>query len=132
MAIIGRILLMFQLLTVFPLVAFMLRRDILVNISHIIKNQNVENYGCGRVVILNLFVVVICILFACFLPKIGTLIRYTGAFSGMVYIFALPSLLKIALYKKTETLTATKLIKHIIIIAIGTVNLASQFFITDN
>lgn len=58
--------------------------------------------------------------------------RYTGALSGLVYIFLLPSLLKIASLKKEDKLTLGKFIFYIIIIILGFVNLLSQFFINDN
>lgn len=75
MAIIARLLLLFQLFTVFPLISYMLRIDILTNINQIFKNQKFANFTYGRVMVLNACVVLVCILFACFLPRIGTLIR---------------------------------------------------------
>lgn len=94
LTIIARVLLMFQLFTVFPLISFMLRKDILGNINQIFKNYTFGDFTYCRVMVLNGCLLVICVLFACFLPKIGTLIRYTGALSGLVYIFMLPNLLQ--------------------------------------
>ncbi|KAJ8950740.1 hypothetical protein NQ318_011233 [Aromia moschata] len=132
MTIIARILLLFQLFTVFPLISFMLRNDILVTLNTISKNCPLGNFSYGKVVIINTAVLFVCIMFACFLPRIGTLIRYTGALSGLVYIFMLPSLLKMASLKKERALTLPKSIFHILIIIAGILNLISQFFIDDN
>ncbi|KAF5271987.1 hypothetical protein FQR65_LT17489 [Abscondita terminalis] len=126
MTVIARILLLFQLFTVFPLIAYMLRTDIFKNLSMISCN-----FSYAKVVAVNAMVVTVCILFACFLPKIGTLIRYTGALSGLVYIFLLPSLMKIASLLKKDALTPIKFIAFISIVIFGFVNLFSQFFIVD-
>ncbi|CAH1132766.1 unnamed protein product [Ceutorhynchus assimilis] len=131
MTIIARILLMFQLFTVFPLISFMLRKDILSNINEIFRNYRFGDFTYGKVMVLNACVLVICVLFACFLPKIGTLIRYTGALSGMIYIFMLPNLLKIASLRKDGKLTITKASWHMLIILAGALNLLSQFFIYE-
>ncbi|VEN33682.1 unnamed protein product [Callosobruchus maculatus] len=74
LTLISRVLLLFQLFTVFPLITYMLRQDILTNLNSILKLNS--PFGYGRVVCINFVVVLICIMFACFLPRIGTLIRY--------------------------------------------------------
>nr|CAH7726204.1 unnamed protein product [Callosobruchus chinensis] len=107
----------------------MLRQDILTNLNSIFKLNS--TFGYGRVVCINFVVVLICIMFACFLPRIGTLIRYTGALSGLVYIFLLPSLLQMASLKKEDRLTMPKVVLYSVIIVIGGLNLFSQFFISD-
>ncbi|XP_018323512.1 sodium-coupled neutral amino acid transporter 9 homolog [Agrilus planipennis] len=131
LTIIARLLLLFQLVTVFPLISFMLRNDIFTNVDLFFKNYSPGHFSYVKVVILNLGIIAVCILFACFLPKIGTLIRYTGALSGMVYIFLLPSLLKIASLRKEGQLTVFKLVFQLCIIGLGVLNLISQFFIAD-
>nr|CAH7726202.1 unnamed protein product [Callosobruchus chinensis] len=129
LTLISRVLLLFQLFTVFPLITYMLRQDILTNLNSIFKLNS--TFGYGRVVCINFVVVLICIMFACFLPRIGTLIRYTGALSGLVYIFLLPSLLQMASLKKEDRLTMPKVVLYSVIIVIGGLNLFSQFFISD-
>ncbi|XP_066257729.1 neutral amino acid transporter 9-like [Euwallacea similis] len=131
LTIIARVLLLFQLFTVFPLISFMLRKDILGNINQIFKNYRFGDFTYGRVMVLNGCLLFICVLFACFLPKIGTLIRYTGALSGLVYIFMLPNLLKLASLRKEKELTTMKALWHLFIIVAGALNLLSQFFIDD-
>ncbi|CAH0548905.1 unnamed protein product [Brassicogethes aeneus] len=130
LTIIARILLLFQLFTVFPLLSFMLRNDIFANIRMISKGTNYGNFSYKKVIFINCIVLFVCICFACFLPRIGTLIRYTGAASGLVYIFMLPSLLKMASLKKEGNLTTLRTIFYTLIISIGVLNLFSQFFIS--
>ncbi|XP_031330610.1 sodium-coupled neutral amino acid transporter 9 homolog [Photinus pyralis] len=130
MTIVARLLLLFQLFTVFPLISFMLRTDVFKNINLYTNNLAYE-FSYRKVVAVNIVIVTICILFACFLPKIGTLIRYTGALSGLVYIFFLPSLMKIASLMKKEKLTFVKLTVYVLIVIFGFLNLISQFFIID-
>lgn len=99
LTLVARLLLLFQLITVYPLLAFMLRQDILVNINKFFKSNGDQStrfseeptFSLFRVLLINLILLVICVLFACFLPKIGTLIRYIGALSGLFYIHLFPS-----------------------------------------
>lgn len=129
-ALVGRGLLFFQLLTVFPLLTFMLRNDIFANISALRKYT--EKFKLFPVMVLNFFLVVVCVLFACFLPRIGTIIRYIGAFSGLVYVFMLPNLLIIYSLKKDNQLSLFRLVFHVSLIVLGVINLLSQFLISDS
>ncbi|XP_072392981.1 sodium-coupled neutral amino acid transporter 9 homolog isoform X3 [Diabrotica undecimpunctata] len=131
MALIARILLFFQLFTVYPFVTYMLRADILTAISMIFGKERNKEFSYIKTIIINFSIVFICILFACFMPRIGTLIRYTGALSGLIYIFVMPSLLKMASLKQEGALSIPAIIIHVIIIILGILNLISQFFITD-
>ncbi|CAH1278577.1 unnamed protein product [Diabrotica balteata] len=131
MALIARILLFFQLFTVYPFVTYMLRADILTAISMIFGKERNKEFSYIKTIIINFSFVFICILFACFMPRIGTLIRYTGALSGLIYIFVMPSLLKMASLKQEGALSIPAIIIHVIIIILGILNLISQFFITD-
>lgn len=119
-----RIVLLFQLLTVFPLLAYMLRIQLL---SSICKTE------CNRslVLVVNLILVFICILFATFMPYIGTITRYTGALSGLIYVFTLPSLLHLSILKRQRKLSVCALLIHLSIPIIGVLNLVAQFFITN-
>ncbi|XP_044763424.1 sodium-coupled neutral amino acid transporter 9-like isoform X2 [Coccinella septempunctata] len=126
----GRALLFFQLSTVFPLLAYMLRKDIFSNLSFLQKDG--EKFRYLPVIITNAILVVICISFACFIPRIGTIIRYIGALSGMVYVFMMPNLLNIYSLRKENKLTSSRLVFHCTIIVIGVLNLLSQFMISDD
>ncbi|KAK2588651.1 hypothetical protein KPH14_006417 [Odynerus spinipes] len=120
----ARIVLLFQLLTVYPLLTYMLRIQLL---SSICKAPTM----CGTLII-NFILVLICVLFATFMPRIGTVIRYTGALSGLVYVFTLPCLLHLSVLHKQGKLTTFSLLVHLIIPVIGVLNLIAQFFIIDH
>ncbi|GAB1869404.1 Putative amino acid permease F13H10.3 [Camponotus japonicus] len=118
----ARIVLLFQLITVYPLLAFMLRVQLLSSICKTVSNRSL-------VLVINLILVSICILFATFMPHVGTIVRYTGALSGFIYIFTLPSLLHLSILKKEGKLTVPSLLIHLSIPIIGIINIIAQFFI---
>lgn len=120
----ARVVLLFQLLTVYPLLAYMLRVQLLASIC--------KTFNISCVILVNVILITICILFAVFVPYIGTIIRYTGALSGFIYIFTLPSLLYLAILKQQKKLTTFSMLLHISIPIIGFLNLLAQFFITES
>ncbi|XP_043289379.1 sodium-coupled neutral amino acid transporter 9-like [Venturia canescens] len=122
----ARVVLLFQLLTVFPLINYMLRIRLLSVISSFVNSTR-----CN-VIIVNLFVVTICIVFARYMPHIGTVIRYTGAISGMIYIFTLPSILHLAILCKKGEATIQSVILHLCIPVIGAANFVGQLFVSFN
>nr|XP_012141792.1 PREDICTED: sodium-coupled neutral amino acid transporter 9 homolog isoform X2 [Megachile rotundata] len=119
----ARIVLLFQLLTVYPLLAYMLRVQLLSSLC--------KTYNMGCVIIINIILISICILFAIFVPYIGTIIRYTGALSGFIYVFTLPSLLYLVILKEQQKLSIFSVLLHISIPIFGLLNLVAQFFITE-
>ena len=125
MTVAARAFLFFQLVTVFPLVAYMLRSQICT--------MFLGHSWPGRLPVmgLNAIFIVICVLFAIFLPRFGTIIRFTGAISGLVYIFLLPVLLHLASLQRQEKLTKCSTFLHLCIPLIGGANLIAQFFVSD-
>ncbi|KAK3913893.1 Sodium-coupled neutral amino acid transporter 9-like protein [Frankliniella fusca] len=125
MTVAARAFLFFQLVTVFPLVAFMLRSQICT--------MFLGHSWPGRlpVLMINSVFIVLCVLFAIYLPRFGTIIRFTGAISGLVYIFLLPVLLHLASLQRQGKLTKLTTILHMIIPVIGMANLIAQFFVSD-
>jgi len=73
LAVAARIFLLFQLVTVFPLVAYMIR----VQFFAALKLPATSLQARGPILALNIFILGICVIFAIFLPKIGTIARYT-------------------------------------------------------
>lgn len=119
----ARIVLLFQLLTVYPLLAYMLRVQLLTSTC--------KTFNTGCVILVNAILVSICILFAVFVPYIGTIIRYTGALSGFIYVFTLPSLLYLVILKQQKKLTIFSTLLHTSIPIFGFLNLLAQFFIAE-
>ncbi|CAL7937837.1 unnamed protein product [Xylocopa violacea] len=119
----ARIVLLFQLMTVYPLLAYMLRVQLLTSLC--------KTFNIGCVVVVNVILVSICVLFAVFVPYIGTIVRYTGALSGFIYVFTLPSLLYLAILKQQKKLSIYSVLLHISIPIVGFLNLVAQFFIRE-
>ncbi|XP_065199591.1 sodium-coupled neutral amino acid transporter 9 homolog isoform X2 [Planococcus citri] len=124
--VVARIFLFFQLLTVYPLLSYMLR-------IQVFSALNYPSYPSAfYVMILNLVNIFGCVLFAIFLPRIGTIIRFTGAICGFVYIFTLPCLLYMASKRERKQLNTSTIILHSCIPVIGLVNLVAQFYVSDS
>ncbi|XP_064476279.1 neutral amino acid transporter 9-like [Ornithodoros turicata] len=123
MAFVTRIFLLVQYTTLFPMVAYLLR----VQFMHWMYNSIYP--GLKHVLSLNLVVVTICVIFAIFLPQIGTILRYCGALSGLVYIFSLPCLIYMVALRQQKRLTVAKAISHSFIIVLGVANFVSQCFL---
>ncbi|VDL75871.1 unnamed protein product [Nippostrongylus brasiliensis] len=123
MSAVARVLIFFQLLTILPLILYFIRSQI----SCAIYNKPWP--GLVRVVALNLIIVVAGVLTAVFFPDIGSIIRYFGAFSGMMYTYALPCLVYMRSSYLANELTMPKIIVHSLIIVFGVANLIAQFFI---
>ncbi|XP_060842799.1 neutral amino acid transporter 9-like isoform X3 [Rhopalosiphum padi] len=122
-SIIARVFLFFQLLTVYPLISYMLRVQVFAALELSIYPSVLH------VIALNCFVIFICILFAIFMPHIGTVIRFSGAICGFVYIYTLPTMLHLASQRRRNLLTFGSVIFHISISLIGLANLIAQFFV---
>ncbi|KAL1117036.1 hypothetical protein AAG570_004364 [Ranatra chinensis] len=126
LTVIARLFLLFQLVTVFPLIAYMLRVQTLIALTG--RAYPATSYVLGH----NLVLVIVCVLFAIFLPRIGTIIRFTGALSGLVHVFALPCVLRLAAQYKNGKVPPLSWIIHIVIPLFGAANLIAQFFVADD
>lgn len=80
-----------------------------------------------HVAILNLVILSITSAVAAFYPKIATVLRFTGAVCGLIYVFVLPISTHWILQKRRGELTWTSLIFHSILIAAGLLSAGSQF-----
>ena len=119
----ARILLLFQLLTVFPLIMFILRSSVFMLIS---KN---EHASYKKIYLINVIFCAICICFAIEVPSIGNIIRYSGALCGAVVLFVLPSLVFLADAKREDRLTILNVSIHVFIMGLGLINFGAQFFV---
>ncbi|XP_069912815.1 neutral amino acid transporter 9 isoform X4 [Oryctolagus cuniculus] len=119
---IARMFLLFQMMTVYPLLGYLARVQLL---GHIFGDVYPSIF---HVLILNLIVVGAGVSMACFYPNIGGIIRYSGAACGLAFVFIYPSLIYIISLQQEERLTWPKLIFHIFIIILGLANLIVQFF----
>jgi len=62
-------------------------------------------------------------------PKVGSILRYMGSSSGLIYIFALPCLAHLKLLRLQGHDSRLQTIIHLFIIFIGVLNFVLQFFI---
>ncbi|CAN8028636.1 unnamed protein product [Ixodes persulcatus] len=121
MAFVTRIFLLVQYTTLFPMITYLLRVQFMHWVYRLVYP------GLKQVMALNAVVVVMCVLFAIFLPQIGTILRFCGALSGLVYIFTLPCI--IYMLAMRGKLTACSIVFHSFIILLGLANFASQFLL---
>ncbi|EHB16430.1 Putative sodium-coupled neutral amino acid transporter 9 [Heterocephalus glaber] len=119
---IARIFLLFQMMTVYPLLGYLARVQLL---GHIFGDIYPSIF---HVLILNIIIVGAGVIMAAFYPNIGGIIRYSGAACGLAFVFIYPSLIYIISLHQEERLTWPKLILHIFIIILGLANLIAQFF----
>ncbi|KAK3590716.1 hypothetical protein CHS0354_012289 [Potamilus streckersoni] len=122
-AFIARIGLFFQMMCVFPLLSFIFR----VQFMHTFFGTLWP--GLKYVLLLNLILVAISVVFAIFLPHIGKIIGFVGAFCGLCYAFALPCLVYMKIRYEENTLTWPVLVFHSVLILIGLANFVGQFVI---
>ena len=89
--------------------------------------------GLPHILGLNAAIIVICVLFAIFMPNIGTVLRFSGAACGLTIIFALPILVYLASQQREEAgLSKLNITAHAFIVLLGLANFIAQFFIWTN
>lgn len=72
LTVIARVFLLFQMMTVFPLLAYILRTQIL----YAFFNSIYPSFN--HVFSLNVILLAVCVVFAIFLPQVGTITRYVS------------------------------------------------------
>ena len=118
-----RILILFQLLTVFPMIMYLLRTQTLMLIS---KH---EYASYKKIYAINSICLVVCIFISILIPSIGSVIRYSGSLCGAVVLFVLPCMILLADAKIEGRLTVLIVIIHVVIMTLGLVNFGAQFAI---
>eukprot|EP00761_Pharyngomonas_kirbyi_P010361 gb/GECH01010381.1/.p1 GENE.gb/GECH01010381.1/~~gb/GECH01010381.1/.p1 ORF type:complete len:480 (+),score=58.23 gb/GECH01010381.1/:1-1440(+) len=120
-AAISRASLLLQLMTVYPLVMYMIR-------------VQVCGYVVGKaypgVVYVTLFNLVTCAAttsIAAFYPNVGTVLRFTGAFCGLVYLFFLPVSVHLSALKEEGSLTVLSVLFHGMLVLFGFAVVCIQF-----
>uniref|UniRef100_A0A493TLQ8 Neutral amino acid transporter 9 n=1 Tax=Anas platyrhynchos platyrhynchos TaxID=8840 RepID=A0A493TLQ8_ANAPP len=123
MSFIARIFLLFQMMTVYPLLGYLARVQLL---RQLFGNAYPSVF---HVLILNIAIVGAGVLMARFYPNIGGIIRYSGATCGLAFVFVYPSLIYVISLHRAGQLTWPVLIIHIFIIVLGLANLIAQFLL---
>ncbi|XP_075595982.1 neutral amino acid transporter 9 isoform X1 [Balearica regulorum gibbericeps] len=123
MSFVARIFLLFQMMTVYPLLGYLARVQLL---RQFFGNAYPSVF---HVLILNIAIVGAGVAMARFYPNIGGIIRYSGATCGLAFVFVYPSLIYVISLHRAGQLTWPALIIHILIILLGLANLIAQFLL---
>jgi len=120
------ILMFFRMLTVYPLLCYFIR------VQNFTVFLGTEWPGYLKVFIVNFLLVAVGCSCAMYYDKIGNIIRYSGSFCALIYMFFLPCYLKMlsqkedSLGQKWSDVPIWSLILHSILILIGIANFISQ------
>ncbi|KAI3422353.1 hypothetical protein GPALN_012876 [Globodera pallida] len=120
---IARIFLLFQMLTVLPLLMYLIR----VQFSYVLVGSVYP--GLFYVVLINLSVLLVALSFALFYPHVGAILRYIGSISGLVWMFLLPCGVHMKRLQVQGRLTHWQIGLHSFLILCGVLNLIAQFFL---
>ncbi|KAL5022552.1 hypothetical protein ScPMuIL_001707 [Solemya velum] len=120
---VARVGLFFQMTCVFPLLVFVFRLQFMHSVFGSVWPS------LRHILILNVVLIAMCLVFAIFLPHIGHIIGFIGAFCGFSYAIAMPCLVYLVSSYQNGSLTWPKLIIHTILILIGLANFVGQFLI---
>ncbi|XP_074022147.1 neutral amino acid transporter 9 isoform X2 [Numenius arquata] len=123
MSFVARIFLLFQMMTVYPLLGYLARVQLL---RQFFGNAYPSIF---HVLVLNIAIVGAGVAMARFYPNIGGIIRYSGATCGLAFVFVYPSLIYVISLHRAGQLTWPALIIHILIILLGLANLIAQFLL---
>ncbi|XP_055329072.1 neutral amino acid transporter 9-like isoform X2 [Paramacrobiotus metropolitanus] len=120
---VARILLFFQMITMFPLLAFVFRAQLFYGWARRI------DLGMHYIVLLNVALLGVCLAFASLYPRIGHILRFGGAFCGLVYICLLPGIMDAVIAYRSGHRVIWKIFVIFVYVSLGLANLIAQFFI---
>ncbi|XP_044132575.1 sodium-coupled neutral amino acid transporter 9 isoform X2 [Bufo gargarizans] len=118
---IARIFLLFQMMTVYPLLGYLVRVQLL---GHVFGNTYPSFY---HVLGLNIVLVGFGVLMAKLYPNIGGIIRFSGAACGLAFVFVYPCLIHMIALYRSQQLRWYSVVTHVCIIVLGIANLIAQF-----
>uniref|UniRef100_A0A3B3UZJ0 Neutral amino acid transporter 9 n=1 Tax=Poecilia latipinna TaxID=48699 RepID=A0A3B3UZJ0_9TELE len=122
MVFVARVCLLFQMITVYPLLGYLVRVQIM--------GQLFGNHYPGfiHILVLNILIVGAGVLMSMFYPNIGSIIRFSGAICGLALVFLLPALVHMFSQREQGRLTWQSAFFHSFLIVLGVANLIAQFF----
>ncbi|XP_078253118.1 neutral amino acid transporter 9 isoform X3 [Rhinoraja longicauda] len=122
-AFISRVFLLFQMTTVYPLLGYLIRVQLLGHLFGKVYPSFIH------VFVLNIVIVCSGVLVAKFYPNIGSIIRYSGATCGLAFVFVYPSLIHMISLQRKGQLRWPSTIFHCFLMVFGVANLIAQFLI---
>nr|CAD2174833.1 unnamed protein product [Meloidogyne enterolobii] len=120
---IARVFLLFQMLTVLPLLMYLIR----VQFSYVFAGTVYP--GLFYVLLINGGILTIALFFAVVYPHVGPIIRYVGSICGLVYMFILPCAVHLKRLQIQGRLNNVQIAIHCLIMLCGVLNLFAQFFV---
>ncbi|KAL0223538.1 hypothetical protein P9112_002928 [Eukaryota sp. TZLM1-RC] len=117
---ISRVLLIFQILLVYPILVFVIRESLFGLFCTSTPSKFL-------MVFLSCSVVLIGTSFSIWYPNIGDLLRFFGAISGLIYSYGFPALSHMTILKRNGELGFFSTVGHSCIILIGVCLCALQF-----
>ncbi|XP_074473415.1 neutral amino acid transporter 9 [Sebastes fasciatus] len=121
MVFVARNFLLFQMITVYPLLGYLVRVQVM---GQIFGNHYPSFF---HVLALNILIVGSGVLMAKFYPNIGSIIRFSGATCGLALVFVFPSLVQMISQKRQGLLRWPSALFHSFLILLGMANLLAQF-----
>jgi len=118
---VARSAVLLQLLSIFPLLIYVIRVQVFTSIF----GTAWPNFPL--VFSLNVACCAVTTAVASFYPNVGTILRYTGAFSGLIYMYFLPILVHLVLLYKKGQLRWYSVIFHSCLVLMGAATLVLQF-----
>eukprot|EP00736_Rhodelphis_marinus_P001365 Rmarinus@m.27979 len=117
--------LLLQLSSIYPFLLYICRVEVLLPMMG-------DSYpSVPPVVLLNTSVMVVGVVVSIYFPRIGTLLRYTGAVCGFVYIFFLPTCVHLVAQRHAVGRHRGWLVVvHVLILLVGLLTVIAQFVIT--
>ncbi|KAK9532995.1 hypothetical protein VZT92_010352 [Zoarces viviparus] len=122
MVFVARTFLLFQMITVYPLLGYLVRVQVM---GQIFGNPYPSFF---HVLALNILIVGSGVLMAKFYPNIGSIIRFSGATCGLALVFVFPALVHMISLRRQGLLRWPSALFHSFLILLGVANLLAQFF----
>lgn len=122
MVFVARTFLLFQMISVYPLLGYLVRVQVM---GQIFGNHYPSFF---HVLGLNILIVGSGVLMAKFYPNIGSIIRFSGAMCGLALVFVFPSLVHMLSLRQQGALRWPSALFHSFLIVLGIANLLAQFF----
>uniref|UniRef100_A0A3Q4A9Q7 Neutral amino acid transporter 9 n=1 Tax=Mola mola TaxID=94237 RepID=A0A3Q4A9Q7_MOLML len=122
MVFVARTFLLFQMITVYPLLGYLVRVQMM---GQIFGNHYPSFF---HVLALNILIVGAGVLMAKFYPNIGSIIRFSGATCGLALVFVFPALVHMISLRRQGLLRWPSALFHSFLILLGMANLLAQFF----
>jgi sodium-coupled neutral amino acid transporter 9 len=132
---VARASVLLQLMSIYPLLLFIIRTQVFGSDWKFWKKLDPTKPKYDPNFVLVLFLNILCCLvtttFASFYPKVGTVLRFTGAICGLIYLYLLPILVHLKIMHKQGELRWYSIIFHSGLIVLGTGVLVLQFIDFD-